>query len=59
MKTPLEVHLRRVTGAEMKKIVIYLFAALLAMSAATPAFASHHRRHHRYHRGQPIVMVRF
>jgi hypothetical protein len=43
----------------MKKILIFVFAAFFAISAATPAFAYHHRRHHRYHRGQPVVVVRF
>jgi len=44
-----------VNGAEMKKIVIFLFAHSSHI-AATPAFASHHRRHHRYHGGQPVVV---
>lgn len=37
----------------MKNILIFFFAALLA----TPAYAYHHGRHHRYHRGHPIVIV--
>jgi hypothetical protein len=32
---------------------------MLMISAATPAFASHHRRHHRYHRGdRPVIVIR-
>jgi cell division protein FtsL len=41
----------------MKKIVLFLFAALFAISAVTPVYANHHRRHHRYHGGHPIVVV--
>jgi hypothetical protein len=42
----------------MRKILILLFAALFAISAVTPAYASHHRRHHRYYSGgHPIIVV--
>jgi hypothetical protein len=41
----------------MKKIVVLMFAALFTIFAVTPAYANHHRRHHRYHRGQPIIVV--
>jgi hypothetical protein len=37
----------------MKKIWILLFAGVLAISVATPAFASthkhHHKKHHKHH----------
>jgi hypothetical protein len=47
----------------MKKILVLLFAAVLAISVATPAFAStynRHRRHHRHHRQQhhAVIVVR-
>jgi hypothetical protein len=42
----------------MKKVLIFLFAALVAISSITPAYAYHHGRHHRYHRGHPIIVVR-
>lgn len=41
----------------MKKILVLLFAALFVIFAATPAYANHHRRHHRYHQGRPIVII--
>jgi hypothetical protein len=41
----------------MKKILIFLLLAVFAISAATPAFADHHRRHHRYHGGQPVIVI--
>ena len=46
-----------ITGGEMKKILVLLFAAVLA---AAPAFASHHRRHRRYHEGRPgpVIVIR-
>ena len=31
----------------MKKVLIFLFAALVAISSVTPAYAYHHGRHHR------------
>jgi fatty-acid desaturase len=40
----------------MKKILVFLLLAVFALSAATPAFAYHHRRHHRYQDGRPIVV---
>jgi hypothetical protein len=40
----------------MKKFLVYLLLAVFALSAATPAFAYHHRYHHRYHDGRPIVV---
>jgi len=36
----------------MKKVLVFLFTAALAMSMTTPAFASthkHHKKHHRHH----------
>jgi len=39
----------------MKKILVLLLAAVFVISAATPAFAGRHRRHHRYHGGHPII----
>jgi hypothetical protein len=59
MEIPTQVHRREITGAEMKKTLALLLLAVFALSTATPAFAYHHRRHHRYHRGQPVVVVRF
>ena len=41
----------------MKNILSFFFAALLAISSVTPAYAYHDGRHHRYHRGHPIVIV--
>jgi hypothetical protein len=43
----------------MKKFLVLLFVALFTLSAVTPAFANHHRRHHRYHRGEPIIVIRY
>ena len=40
----------------MKKIFVVLLFVLAF--AATPASASHHRRHDRYHGGRPIVVIR-
>jgi hypothetical protein len=54
--SPPEVHQKDVTGEKMKKFLLYLLLAVFALSAATPAFAYHHRRHHRYHDGRPIVV---
>jgi hypothetical protein len=45
-----------VTGEEMKKFLVYLLLAVFALSAATPAYAYHHRRHHRYHNGGPVIV---
>ena len=39
----------------MKKILA-LF--LLAMLVTAPAFAGHHRRHHRYHGGRPGIVIK-
>jgi len=41
----------------MKNILVLLLATVFAMSVVTPAFAYHHRRHHRYHRGAPPIIV--
>jgi hypothetical protein len=43
----------------MKKIVVLMLAALFAISAVTPAYAYHHRRHHRYHQGRPVIVIPF
>jgi hypothetical protein len=42
----------------MKKILVLLFAATFVISAATSAFADHHRRHHRDHRDHgPVIGI--
>jgi len=59
VESPAHVHQEGVTGAEMKKIMALLLLAVFALSAVTPAYAYHHRRHHRYHGGQPVVVLRW
>jgi fatty-acid desaturase len=45
----------------MKKIWAFLLLAVFVLSAATPAYAGHHRRHHRYHEGhpRPVIVIPF